>query len=268
MATNRFTLGNVEIISISDASPQMQAASVFPNVTAEQWSKYPDAVSADGKMAGNFGVFVLRSGGQNILVDTGIGPGFPGTLPDKLRENGLNPGDINIVALTHLHGDHIGWNIAEDGKPRFTNAKYLVPKADWDFFTTPDQLERFAAVKAQAFPLRELGVLEIIDEGANLTDEVTAISTPGHTPGHTSYAISSQGERGLVLGDIVNFPFQVQETDWQLAFDNDSAQARKTREALMERLESEGSLAAVGHFPVPGLGRFLRGEGRRYWQAL
>jgi glyoxylase-like metal-dependent hydrolase (beta-lactamase superfamily II) len=101
-----------------------------------------------------------------------------------------------------------------------------------------------------------------------LTRELTALPTPGHTPGHMSILIASQGERALILGDVAHNPAQVHETDWVSRADMDPEQTKTTRRALMERLEREGMVVAAGHFPAPGFGKIVRLEGRRYWQVL
>ena len=89
-----------------------------------------------------------------------------------------------------------------------------------------------------------------------VTSELTAIPTPGHTPGHMSIMISSQGERALILGDAAHNLAQAQETDWVSRAGIDPEQTRVTRRSIMERLEREGMLVAAGHFPAPGLARY------------
>ena len=101
-----------------------------------------------------------------------------------------------------------------------------------------------------------------------LTSELTTLPTPGHTPGHLSIVISSQGYRGLILGDVAHNLVQIHETEWCSRADIDPDRARATRRSLMERLEREGTLVAAGHLPAPGFGKVVRLEGRRYWQAL
>jgi len=102
----------------------------------------------------------------------------------------------------------------------------------------------------------------------SITRELTALPTPGHTPGHMSLLITSRGERALVLGDVAHNPAQVYETDWVSRADMDPELTRHTRRALMERLEREEIIVAAGHFQAPGFGRIVRLQGRRYWQGL
>jgi glyoxylase-like metal-dependent hydrolase (beta-lactamase superfamily II) len=139
---------------------------------------------------------------------------------------------------------------------------------DWEACHRLEVRERFPNAPTCVWPLEELGLLELMQGEHALTSELTALPTPGHTPGHMSILISSQGERALILGDAVHHPAQLQEPDWVSRADMDPDQARVTRRALLDRLESEETLIAAGHFPAPGFGNLVRLNGRRYWQPL
>ena len=125
-----------------------------------------------------------------------------------------------------------------------------------------------ATVRNTMQDLEEMGLLEMIDGEHALTAEVSTLPTPGHTPGHMSILVSSQGQKAIVLGDVLHSTVQVQEWEWCSRADMDPDQTRITRRTLMERLESEGTLVAAGHLPAPGFGKVVRLEGRRYWQGL
>ena len=118
------------------------------------------------------------------------------------------------------------------------------------------------------WPLEELGLIEFMDGEHSITRELTAVPTPGHTPGHVSILITSQGQRALVLGDAAHNPAQVEEPDWVSRADMDPELTRQTRKALLDRLEREQILVAAGHFEAPGFGRIVRLDGRRYWRGL
>ncbi|MCH8087401.1 MAG: MBL fold metallo-hydrolase [Chloroflexi bacterium] len=263
--------GNAEVISLPDGKGRAAATDVFPNVPASEWDRYPGARGADGKLDVNFGSFVVRSQGVTILVDTGWGPGYPGVLLDELREKGIGIDEIGIVAITHIHPDHVGWNVIEEnGKARLTfpKARYLIPKGDYDHFRQRHELEKAPHMTSQVLALEPLGAMEITDGETSLTSEVTLVPTPGHTPGHVSVDIYSQGQRAFILGDVINFPAQAHETHWELIYDNDHKLAQSTREAVLERLEKNGSIVGMGHFRPPSFGRLIRSEGRRLWQVL
>ena len=271
MVQTSVMVGNVEIRSISDGTGEFNASDLFPGVTDDAWAHVPGNLTRASNLKTNFGCFVVISQEQVILIDTGVGPAMNGELPGELRKIGVDHDDITIVAFTHLHPDHVGWSITgneNNEQLNFSNATYRVPMGDWNHFTSPGQIENAEHVTSQVVPLDRMGALNLMDGETQLTSEVTFIPTPGHTPGHMSAVIHSEGESGFILGDVVNFPFQVEETTWEIAFDSNPALARKTRETLMDRLEREGGIVGAGHFPSPSFGHVIRSKSRRYWKSL
>lgn len=278
MPDNRVTIGNVEILSLSDGALQFDLCNFFPSISEEQFQPYQDYLTPEHQVRFNLASFLVRSDGHTILVDTGMGPkpadapDSPwGQLMDDFQTHGVRPEDIDMVVMTHLHRDHVGWNLlsSEAGRrPTFLNARYWLSRGDWEVCHQPEVGARFPNAPDQVWPLEELSLMEFMDGEQALTSELTSLPTPGHTPGHMSIMISSQGERALILGDVLHNPAQAQETDWVSRADMDPEQTRITRRALMERLEREGTLVAAGHMPAPGFGKLVRLEGRRYWQAL
>jgi glyoxylase-like metal-dependent hydrolase (beta-lactamase superfamily II) len=193
-------------------------------------------------------------------------------LLDQLKLQGVSPEDVVSVVHTHLHADHVGWNITlEGGQPRatFPRAKYLVPRDDWEHFTEPAVLETAPYVRDSVVPLEGLGVMELIEGEHTITPEISTVPTPGHTPGHINVIISSQGQKGVVVGDVLHSKVQVQEPGWCSRADIDRELGQRSREAMLERAEREDFIVAAGHFkPEDHFGRVIRVEGRRYWQVL
>ncbi|GIX47795.1 MAG: MBL fold metallo-hydrolase [Candidatus Tectimicrobiota bacterium] len=278
MPQERLRVGNVEILALSDGLLEFDPCAFFPTVPAAQWAPYTDHLTAEHRVRFNLGSFLLRSQGKTILVDTGLGPvpaGLPavtwGKLLEDLAAHAVRPEDVDMVVLTHLHRDHVGWNLSQqEGKvvPTFPNARYWLSAKDWEACHQEALRERFPNAPTCVWPLAELGLVEFMEGEYTLTQELTAVPTPGHTPGHMSLLVTSQGERALILGDVMHSPAQVQEPDWASRADIDPDLARETRRALLERLEREGTLVAAGHFPPPGFGRIVRLANRRYWQGL
>ena len=278
MAVQRVTVGAVEITALSDGILELDPCSFFPDVEAEKWHPYEGALTAEENMRLNLGSFLVRSDGHTILFDTGLGPkpaddpnAAHGELVGDLKSKGLNVGDIDMVVMTHLHRDHVGWNLqSENGRyqPTFPRARYWVSAKDWEACYNPEYKDRFPNAPACVWPLEELGLIVLYDGEHALTSHLTALPTPGHTPGHMSIVVSSEGERALLMGDAAHSPVQVQETDWNPRADIHPEQAVATRRQLFEKLERDGTLVASGHFPAPGFGRVVRLQGRRYWQAL
>jgi len=188
------------------------------------------------------------------------------------QDNGVRPDEVDMVVLTHLHRDHVGWNLMPQGErhvPTFPNARYWRSTKDWDVCHQPEvQPQRFPNAPTCVWPLAGLGLIELMDGEHTITPELTALPTPGHTPGHMSIPITSQGERALVLVDAAHNPVQLHETDRVSRADMDPEMTRHTRRVLMERLEREEIIVAAGHFKAPGFGKVIRLQGHRYWQVL
>lgn len=269
MANDVIRVGNVEIISFSDAELSFPVSAAWPSVPAKAWEANKEHLGDDGNWHPNMGCFAVRSGSRTIMVDTGVGPETGGALPGLMQAAGIRPEEVATVVFTHLHWDHLGWNMAaETGRPspRFPNARHLIPKADFDFFA--GELEQLPYMKGLVFPLVDSGMVDFVESELDITPELRIWSTPGHTPGHISILINSAGEKGIILGDVALSPAQAHETDWNVAFDVVQDQARATRHAVLDRLEQEGFTIAACHFPSPGFGKLVRLQGRRVWQPL
>ena len=278
MANNIVRVGNVEIMALSDGLLEFDLCNFFPTIPEEKWQPY-ESYLHDHHVRFNLGSYLIRTEGRTVLVDTGLGP-RPADTPDvpwgellrDFQAHGVRPDEVDMVLLTHLHRDHVGWNLQrEDTRwvPTFPKARYWMSAKDWEACHEPEiQPQRFPNAPTCVWPLAELGLIEFMHGEHSITRELTAVPTPGHTPGHVSILVTSQGERALVLGDAAHNPVQLQETDWVSRADMDPELTRQTRRALVDRLEREKILVAAGHFPAPGFGRIVRLEGRRYWQGL
>jgi glyoxylase-like metal-dependent hydrolase (beta-lactamase superfamily II) len=284
----RLTIGQVEILGLSDATVDYPWTldQLFPDVQTASWEPYrrrfPETFASQDVWRSDYTCYLLRSGGRTVLLDTGMGPadsalaaalGLSGQLLEKLAGAGVQPEEIDLVVLSHLHPDHVGWNLhREDGgyRPTFPRARYIVHRADWDAFQRPEVRAHlpFEYVDQAITPLQRLGVLDLIDDERSLTSELTTLHTPGHTPGHMSVLIASGEERAMLLRDVVLHPAQVTEPEWNSMFEMDGDVARQTRRAVLDRIEAEGMMLSARHFPEPGFGRLVRLDGRRYWQGL
>jgi glyoxylase-like metal-dependent hydrolase (beta-lactamase superfamily II) len=279
VASHVVRVGDVEITALTDGTLEFDLSNFFPTIPEDDWQPYESHLTEEHKVRFNLGSYLIRSAGRTILVDTGLGP-RPADAPDapwgrllhEFRANGLRPEDVDMVVMTHLHRDHVGWNLMPQGQksvPTFPRARYWMSAKDWEACHQPDvQPKRFPSAPTCVWPLAELGLVELMNGEHHLTRELTAVPTPGHTPGHMSILVTSRGQRALVLGDAAHSPVQVLEPDWVSRADMDPELTRQTRRALIERVEREEIIVAAGHFPAPGFGRIVRLEGRRYWQGL
>lgn len=276
MPENKVVIGDIEITSLSDGLLAFDLCNFFPDVSEENWEPYHDLLTPTHQVQFNLACFLIRSPNSTVLVDTGLGPkptpDTPwGELLKSMDTHGVKPPEIDMVVMTHAHRDHVGWNLTSSNgtfTPTFPNAKYWLSKTDWEICHNPEVTERFPNAPDCVWPLEDLGILELMDGEQSITDHITTVPSPGHTPGHTSLRISSKGEQAIVLGDVLHNPVQAHETEWVSRADMDPAQTRLTRHSLMEQLERDGTLVAAVHMPAPGFGNIVRIKGRRYWQAI
>ena len=175
-----------------------------------------------------------------------------GTFLQDLAAGGYPPASIDTVLCTHLHVDHVGWNTRlVDGKwvPTFANARYVFGKTEYEHWRDhSDAPDRVAVFNDSVKPIAEAGKADLVAGDARLADEITLIPTPGHSPGHLSVHIKSDGEEALLTGDVAHHPCQMAHLDWSSTADSDPAQSVVTRRALFSRFADTPTLVIGGHF--------------------
>jgi glyoxylase-like metal-dependent hydrolase (beta-lactamase superfamily II) len=206
--------------------------------------------------------FLAKVDGANVLVDAGVGPPGAGSfmpdrqghLPAGLEAHGLGAEDIDLVVLTHLHVDHIGWAIVND-EPFFPRARYVAHAADFDYFARPDT-DRLD-IRDRLIALRDSGRVEAVSADGDVHPGVRIRHLPGHTPGHIGVEIGGV----LNFGDAVVHELQLADPDQPFAAEADPAAAAAMRRTLLPELADAGTVVASTHLPTP-LGRIGReGDG-------
>lgn len=219
--------------------------------------------------------FLLKTSAHVILVDSCVGNDKDNAHQDwnqrsgkrfmaSMTAAGISPRNVDYVLCTHLHTDHVGWNTKlEDGRwvPTFPNARYLVPAADEQHFR-----DGAGSSYAQSvLPVIEAGQAEMVTPGHMLGDNVTLISTPGHTPGHVSVLLRSGSSEAVITGDALHTTAQCWHPDWHFKYDIDGPMAVASRRRLLEE-SSEADRKVLGsHFALPSIGRvFAKGDSFRW----
>ena len=271
------SVGDTTLIAVQDSWAALPPTMFFNQTSDSDWDAYRDLLDGDGNIVLNLGAWLVVSGGTTILVDSGIGgrPTMmplkePAALPSVMQEAGVSANDVDIVAFSHLHFDHTGWNTFDrDGTPvpQFPNARHIIQQTEWDYWTSSDELKQGAQYDNVLSPIIDAGLVDFVEGEHALTAEVVTVPTPGHTPGHVSFAVRSGGETAYLLGDAAHHMVQLTETSWCPGADVNTADSTASRHKLFDQIEAEHALIASGHFQFPGLGRAARRDGVRYFAA-
>jgi glyoxylase-like metal-dependent hydrolase (beta-lactamase superfamily II) len=270
----RFKVGDMEATVVSDGflGPYALAAVFYPQAPKEDVDAL---VKAEFLSPEQFVIqencLVLNTGDQLALIDTGRGAyaqvgGGGGRLAKNLEAAGVKAEDIDVVILSHAHLDHVSGIIGEGSKRLFPNAQIAVSKTEFDFWTDEGKVSATGVMKlfvdsARANLLPNKDRLVLVEDGKEVIKGVQAISTPGHTPGHTSYMLSSSGKNLLYTGDIAHTPFQFKHPEWAVSFDIDPIAASATRKRVMDMAAGENMAVITYHLPFPGIGHVARDGG-------
>ena len=260
-------IGNVKITKVVELETVGHTRFILPLAGREEIRQLPWLIphfaTEDGRLKMSIHALVVETPTRRIVVDTGLGndkqfrtvPTWndrKGPFLDDLTAAGFPPESVDTVLCTHLHVDHVGWNTRLEGGrwvPTFEKARYLfggIEYAYWrDHSTAPDKAAIFQDSVA---PIVAAGQADLVASDARICEEITLIPTPGHSPGHVSLHIRSDGEEGLLTGDVAHHPCQMARLDWSSTADSDPGQSAKTRRELFSRFADRPVLVIGGHF--------------------
>jgi len=183
------------------------------------------------------------------------------TFLNELENAGYARNSFDTVLCTHMHVDHVGWNTMwVDGKwlPTFSQARYLVAEAEYNHWIDDADEMQSAVNSDSVFPIMEAGLMDLVPATHKVCDEVTLVPTHGHTPGHVSIRIQSNGEDALITGDCVHHPIQMAHLDWSSTFDTDPEAAAETRRELFAQFVDTPTLIIGTHFSGATAGRIVK----------
>lgn len=276
----KWLIGNIKITCITElenAGGVIQET--IPNATKEEIQKIdwlvPHFANNNGELIAHTQSFVIETDNLKILVDTCVGNNKKrvdikewGNLNtnylQKLNEFGYNKNDITHVMCTHLHFDHVGFNTSlENGEwiPTFSNAKYIFSKKEFEYWSKMPESEiedDRQGIKDSVLPIVKYNQQLLVEDNYELSDEVSFISTPGHTPNHVSVLIKSNNETALITGDFIHHPCQMANVDWFTMADTNKDLATSTRRRMLEKYSGTNTLVFGSHFSYPVAGHIIK----------
>ena len=269
-------VGKLELISLSDGFIRLDGGAMFGVVPRTLWEK---RLPPDDRNRIPLGMrpLIVR-GERTLLIDGGCGDKMDGKSADiyglersyhlehSLADAGLTAADIDLVLASHLHFDHVGGFTAraDDGRivPRFPNARYLAHRGEWDDATHPHERNRASYLPENFVPLQQAGVLDLIDDDAEVMPGVRLRRSGGHTRHHQVIMITSQSETAVFTADM--FPTSMHVPDaWLMGYDlypMDTLAFK--REFAREAIERE-YLIFFEHDPSLAAGRLRESAGKR-----
>jgi glyoxylase-like metal-dependent hydrolase (beta-lactamase superfamily II) len=274
---SNWQVGNVKITRVIEMQVSGGSKFILPDATRDAVQKIdwltPHFAEPDGRLIMSIHALIIEAGDRRIMVDTCLGndkergiPGWNmrhGPFLEDISAAGYPRESIDTVLCTHLHVDHVGWNtmwVDEKWVPTFPNARYLFGRTEWDHWSQEQnsQARGEDIIGDSVQPIVDANLADLVDSDHKITDEIWLEPTPGHTPGHVSVRISSQGEDALITGDFMHHPCQMARPNWRSSADYDGEWAENTRNDLLEQYADQPVLVIGTHFATPTAGHILR----------
>ncbi len=269
----KWQIGDVRITQIVELTTASLGPHLLPQATPDvlgaiDWMR--PFVDENNRMVLSMHSLIVENGDQTIMVDTCIGNdkqrNYPrwnlmqGDFLEKFAAAGFTTGQIDTVLCTHMHVDHVGWNTRlVDGRwePTFANADYLFAEDEWAHWKDEEQ-EYGPVIEDSVQPIFDAGKAVLVGQSHQVSDEVWLQPTPGHTPGHVSVYIKSEGEECIITGDMIHHPCQIKHPHWSRLADHDADLAARTRTSFVQQYAEQPVLIIGTHFAGPTAGQIVR----------
>jgi glyoxylase-like metal-dependent hydrolase (beta-lactamase superfamily II) len=278
----RYKVGDIQVTVVSDGRNTFALDDKFiANAKKEEVSAALQQVFLPADvMTIYFAPLVINTGGKLVVLDTGNGPvaktgskGMNGLFADNMVAAGFDPKAVDMVVISHFHSDHVNGLLTLEGTPAFPNAEVLVPAVEWKFWMDDGQMSRAPAGRMQGLFKNNRNIFEaalqkkvtLYEWGREVAPGLLAVDTIGHTPGHTSYVLSSGSDKVFIQSDVTNNPNPfASHPGWHGFFDQDADMAEKTRRRIYDMVVAEKLQLQGFHYPFPGLGNVVKdGDGYR-----
>ncbi len=280
-AMNQWQIGKVKITRVVEKQVTGGSRFILPQATRDAikpigWLQ-PHFADSEGNLIMSIHALIVETPDKKIVVDTCIGNDKKRNIPnwtnlqlpflEDLQKAGYDRMDIDTVLCTHLHVDHVGWNtMLVDGMwiPTFPNARYLMGDTEFNYWIDQEDTDYGDVIGDSVKPVFEAGLVDLVDLNHQVCEEIYLEPTLGHTPGHVSVHIESEGQHALITGDCIHHPCQIANVDWSSSADFDAEQAIKTRKKLLADYSDKDILVIGTHFATPTAGH-LKKDGDNYW---
>jgi glyoxylase-like metal-dependent hydrolase (beta-lactamase superfamily II) len=269
----RFMLGNFEVTALSDGTVDLPVDQLL-HEPAQKTVAALHAAFQKAPLQVSDNAYLVNTGKRLVLVDTGAGDLFGptlGKLMSNLKASGYQPEQVDDIFLTHMHPDHVG-GLVKNHVVQFPNAVVHADRFEAAYWLSQKNLDSaadaskgfFEEAMASVDPYVQAGKFRPFDGGVELVPGVRSYPSFGHTAGHTSYVIESEGKTLLLLGDLIHVPaVQLDHPNVTIAFDTDPEEAAASRTKVFNQAARERTLVAAAHLPFPGIGH-LRATGKIY----